>query len=74
MLFRSKFNIQDFLLAKIKELGSVRVEDLRIILEEKYGISMDRFNIVHRVEGSDAFYNPKEDKIYADFTTFLEID
>ena len=69
-----KFNIQDFLLAKIKELRSVRVEDLRIILEAKYGISMDRFNIVQRVEDSDAFYDPNVDIIYADFTTFLESD
>lgn len=69
-----RFNIKDFLLAKIKELGAVRVEDLRKILEEKYGISTDRFNIVQRVEDSDAFYDPNVDKIYVDFTTFLESD
>ena len=68
----TQFNVHDFLVDRVIKEESVDVDDFVTMLQEVYGISLDRHDILQHVKGSDVYYDSIMGKLYADYATYFE--
>lgn len=66
------FIVQDFLVDHVTSAGSADIDDFSRELREKYGIALDRLSILEKVKGSNVYYDPIMEKLYANYSTYFE--
>lgn len=68
----TQFNVHDFLVDRVIKEEAIDVDDFVAMLQEVYGISLDRHDVLHQVKGSDVYYDSIMGKLYADYSTYFE--
>lgn len=66
------FTVCDFLADRITKERAVDIDDFVDDLAEIYGITFDKYQIVEKVKGSDAYHDSIMGRLYADYATYFE--
>lgn len=68
----AQFTAHDFLVDRVTKEISIDVDDFVAMLQDVYGISFDRSEVLQHVKGSDVYYDAIMGKLYADYATYFE--
>ena len=67
-----QFTVHDFLVECIKSRKSMDVDDFVNELTDYYGVSLERSRVIEKIKGSDIYFDPIMEKLYADYATYFE--
>ena len=67
-----QFSVHDFLVHYINSVKSINIDDLVEELREKFGIELERSDVVQKVKGSLVYYDSIMETLYDSYETYYE--
>ena len=67
-----QFSVHDFLVHYINNVKSINIDDLVEELREKFGIELERSDVVQKVKGSLVYYDSIMETLYNSYETYYE--
>ena len=67
-----KIVARDILEELVSEAGFIGVDELLSVLEERFGIEMNRNGLLTRIKGTDLYYDKIMDYLYRNYDTYYQ--
>lgn len=66
------FSTRDFLVDLVVRAGSMDLDDLVHLLQDRYHVALSRIDVLTETKGSGLYYDKIMDRLYADYDTYFE--